>query len=58
MTRDEKSPVGRCIRGGKILYKRRERTMGVIAPGDKRREVASGEMNKRREEVIREDKGQ
>ena len=32
--------------------------MRVIAPGDKRRQVASGVGYKRREAVIREEKGQ
>ena len=47
---------GRCMRGEKG-YKRREGTMRVIVPGDKRRQVASG-VYARREDVIREDKGQ
>ena len=45
-----------CIRGEKRGYNRREGTMGVIALGDKRRQVASKSpvWCIREEEVIRE----
>ena len=55
VTREGKSPVG-CIRGGRG-YKRRYGAMRVIAPGEKRRQVASG-VYTRREDVLREVKGQ